>query len=109
MTESSFEDIPGTTLFRRTNASSAQISLGVSPMRSMRSLLITCSQGVRRFPPAGDRRPSRRQRECPALAGFFHVSVRPMPSVWVQPPILGNCDIDRFILAFPCPSRPPIG
>jgi hypothetical protein len=73
-------------------------------MGSTRILLITCSQGLRRFPPAGDRRSSRRQRESPALTGLSHVS-RPMPSAWIQPPILGNRGIDRFILAFACPSR----
>ena len=40
------------------------------------------------------------------LAGLFHVS-GPCEEL-VQPPILGNRGID-FILAFPCPSRSPIG
>ena len=75
-------------------------------MNSTRSLLITYAQGLRRFPPAGDRRPSRRQRESPALAGLFQCPAhakRMGPAAETR-----DYGVDRLILALPCPSRRPI-
>ena len=78
----------------------------LSAMNSTRSLLITYPQGLRRFPPAGDRRPSRRQRESPALAGLFQCPAhakRMGPAAETR-----DYGVDRLILALPCPSRRPI-
>jgi hypothetical protein len=75
-------------------------------MNSTRILLITYPQGLRRFPPAGDRRPSHRQRESPALAGLFQCPAhakRMGPAAETR-----DYGVDRLILALPCPSRRPI-
>src|ERR1700730_4860139 len=75
-------------------------------MDSTRSLLITCPQGLWRFPPAGDRRRARPHGESPALAGPFlcpaHAK-RMGPAAETR-----DYGVDRLILASPCPSRRPI-